>query len=183
MPARRAIVLGRRAVEPAARRTRRSRRRASSSRRSSAVFRVVRRATCRKLVTHSQRCQAPARRARAPPRSVALERQRERPLEGAVGARERALVTVRRRAAAARRCRSAPRSPARERGEHLVAAVELDDVGLPAVAIALVGRGQRDGRCARRSAYPPATRSRAARSSSSRRSCGMPTAQRMSGRR
>ena len=68
-----------------------------------------------------------------------------------------------------------------ERREHLVAPLDLDHVGLPAVDVALVRRGQRRpaGR-ARRSAYAAAMRVRAASSSSSRRSCGRPTAQRMS---
>ena len=65
-----------------------------------------------------------------------MERQRERPLEGALGAREEPLVAV----GASRFSANVPiwaSIPSRaQRGEHLVAAVDLDDVGLPAVHVA-----------------------------------------------
>ncbi len=66
-----------------------------------------------------------------------------------------------------------------QRGQRLVAAVELHDVGLPAVAVALVGRRERE-----RQVGPSqlgvglrAIRVRAARSSSSRPSGESPSAQ------
>ncbi len=111
------------------------------------------------------------------------ERKRERALERPVGAGELPLRPVRREPVQRPRpdlrldaCRA-------ERGERLVAAVELDDVRLPAVPVAL-GRTTASARaCSSRSVYQPATRSRAASSSSSRASCGIPIAQRTSGSR
>ena len=112
-----------------------------------------------------------------------MEGQRKRPLERPVGAGELALVAVGAEPLERIRpdLRLDPLLP--ELREHLVAPVDLDDVGLPAVDVALVGARKQQREVARRSSYAAASRTRAARSSSSRRSCGMPTAQRMSERR
>ena len=147
-------------------RCRRSRRRGGPSRANSVVAAsstALRRssAVCRALVViivvsiHSQEvsCQAgQANRVRAAAtRSHSRlghrrrERQRERPSERAIRAGERATVAIGRRDGAARRSRSAPRSPRPQSVQRLVAAVELDDVRLPAVPVALgARRGQHE---------------------------------------
>ena len=71
-----------------------------------------------------------------------MERQRERALEDARGARERALVAV--GAELLQRVRADLRLDplGAQLGEDAVAVVDLDDVGLPAVHVALVGARQ-----------------------------------------
>ena len=140
-------VLGRGAVDSPARRTRASPRRARPRRRSSAVcltcavFMVVSdnslRSSCQ-----AKRASASATRSTSASVNSRVERQRQRPLERRVGARERALLAVGRQPV--QRVRADLRlDPLRAQpGERLVAAVEPDDVGLPAVPVAL-GRGGR----------------------------------------
>ena len=73
-----------------------------------------------------------------------VERQRERPLEGGVGARERALAPV--GAEALQRVRAdLALDPLRAKPrQHLVAAVDLDDVGLEPWRSPGVRPGQHD---------------------------------------
>src|SRR5438270_4866663 len=73
-----------------------------------------------------------------------MERQRERPLEDGVGAGERPLPAVGAQPVESVRADLALDSLRPQGGHHLVAAVELDHVGLPAVAVARVGRGEDD---------------------------------------
>ena len=67
-----------------------------------------------------------------------VERQRQRALEGALGAREEPLVAVRREQVQRERADLRLDPLRAQRGEHLVAAVDLDDVRLPAVDVAVV---------------------------------------------
>src|SRR5579864_6555217 len=77
-------------------------------------------------------------------RQPAVQRQCERPLEGSVGAGERPLVAVRPELVQRIRADLAADALAAQAGHHLVAAVDLDDVGLPAVPVAVVRLRQND---------------------------------------
>src|SRR5437868_5567401 len=104
------------------------------SRRSSAVFRSVVAGFMRcKLSLTYNACQAlgdPVQLGLGQPR---VKRQRQRPFEAAVGARERPLVGI--GAETVQRIRADLRLDPRlaQRGERLVSPVERDDVRLPAV--------------------------------------------------
>ena len=144
----------------------------------------IHRSDCQ-VSTHSQTTRQDASATRSTSSSVSRrrERQRERAREGAVGAGERRPGRGRREAVERVRpdLRLDPLGP--QRSERLVAAVELDDVRLPAVAVAL-GGGRRERRGARAAPCTSRRRARAPASSSSRRaSCGIPIAQRRSGSR
>ena len=77
-------------------------------------------------------------------RQPRVEGQGERPGEAGIRVLERALVAVGAQAMEGVRSDLRLDSFAAERGERVVAAVELDDVRLPAVLVALVGRRGRD---------------------------------------
>src|SRR3954447_12467239 len=68
-----------------------------------------------------------------------VQRQRERTLEGRIGAREGALVAVGAEPVERVGADLALDALRSQVGDHLVAAVELDHVGLPAVHIARIG--------------------------------------------
>ncbi len=73
-----------------------------------------------------------------------VQRERERAFEGRIGARERALVAVGAEAVERVGADLALDALRPQLGHHLVAPVELDHVGLPAVHVARVGARQRD---------------------------------------
>src|SRR3954452_18866382 len=73
-----------------------------------------------------------------------VQRERERALERRIGAGERPLVAVGAEAMEPVRADLALDALCPELRHHLVAPVELDHVGLPAVHVALVGARQRD---------------------------------------
>src|SRR5581483_1693774 len=77
-------------------------------------------------------------------REPRVERQRQRPLEAPVGAGERALVAVDREPVERVGADLALDPLRAQLRHHLVATLDLDHVGLPAVAVALVGGRQPD---------------------------------------
>src|SRR5439155_22455551 len=100
-------------------------------------------ASCRKCVfTHKDRWSSGLREGLRDPVGLGVgdarvDPKRERALEGLVGTRERTLVSV--RGQPVERIRADVRLDSRStKGrEHLVAAVDPDYIGLPAVAVAL----------------------------------------------
>src|SRR5689334_7215771 len=75
---------------------------------------------------------------------LGVQRQRERALEAFVRSGEAPLAPVRGQTVERVRADLALDALGAKIGHHAVAVVELDDVGLPAVAIAFVGGGQAD---------------------------------------
>src|SRR5436190_11842082 len=108
------------------------------SRRSSAVFRWVETVTPAKLVITYLivKCRDDPVDLRLA--EAGVQRQRERPLEARLRARETALVAVRGQTLERVRPDLRLDSLGAERREHLVAPFDLDDVGLPPVVVALV---------------------------------------------
>src|SRR5712691_378263 len=113
-----------------------------SSRRSSALFRSLWTTMGVMLVTTYKLVKCPCHLVEIALREPRGEREREGPLEGAIGARERALLAE--GTEAVERVGADLRlDPLRsQRPEDLVAPLDLDDVGLPPVDVALVRGGQ-----------------------------------------
>src|SRR3954447_20581275 len=107
-----------------------------SSRRSAALMRVEVTVTPPKLVTTHKFVKCLGHPIELGLCQAGVERQGERPLEGRVGAGEGALIRVRAQAMERIRADLALDALLAQPGKHAVALVDLDDVGLPAVAVA-----------------------------------------------
>src|SRR5579862_5825478 len=115
-----------------------------SSRRSSFVFRSVTTISGKLVMTHKfvKSLGDPVELAL---RERRVERQRERPLVRSLGPREEALVAVGVEPVEGEGADLRLDPVCAQGGQHLVAVLDLDHVRLPAVDVAVVGGGQRDG--------------------------------------